>query len=43
LELIDPAVPVVSSNKLKTFLRQLKKKRISAEQRKELAEVFEEV
>jgi hypothetical protein len=43
LELIDPAVPVVSSNKLKTFLRQLKKKRISAEQRKELAEIFEEV
>jgi hypothetical protein len=43
LELIDPAVPVVSSNKLKTFLRQMKKKRISAEQRKELAEIFEEV
>ena len=43
LELIDPAVPVVSSNKLKTFLRQLKKKRISAEQRRELAEIFEEV
>ncbi|MDH4209198.1 MAG: NERD domain-containing protein [Anaerolineae bacterium] len=42
LELIDPAVPVVSSNKLKTFLRQLKKNRISAEQRKELAEIFEE-
>ncbi|MFB0534204.1 MAG: nuclease-related domain-containing protein [Anaerolineae bacterium] len=42
LELIDPAVPVVSSKKLKTFLRQLKMKRISAEQRKELAEVFEE-
>jgi hypothetical protein len=42
LELIDPAVPVVSSNKLKNFLRQLKKKRISAEQRKELAEIFEE-
>jgi hypothetical protein len=42
LELIDPAVPVVSSNKLKTFLRQLKKKRISAEQRKELAEILEE-
>ena len=42
LDLIDPPVPVVSSNKLKTFLRQLKKKRISAEQRKELAEIFEE-
>jgi len=42
LELIDPAVPVISSNKLKTHLRQLKNKRISAEQRKELAEVFEE-
>jgi hypothetical protein len=42
LELIDPAVPVVSSNKLKTFLRQQKKKRISAEQREELAEIFEE-
>ena len=42
LELIDPAMPVVSSNKLKTFLRQLKKKRISAERRKELAEIFEE-
>ena len=42
LELIDPAVPVVSSNKLKTFLRQLKKKRIPAEQRKELVEIFEE-
>ncbi|HID63544.1 MAG TPA: NERD domain-containing protein [Anaerolineae bacterium] len=42
LELIDPAVPVVSSNKLKAFLRKLKrKKRISAEQRKELAEIFE--
>jgi hypothetical protein len=42
LELIDPAVPVVSSNKLKAFLRQRKKKRISAEQCKELAEIFEE-
>ena len=42
LELIDPAVPVISSNKLKTHLRQLKNKRISAEQRKELAEIFEE-
>jgi len=42
LDLIDPAVPVVSSNKLKTFLRQLKNKRISAEQRKELVEIFEE-
>jgi hypothetical protein len=42
LELIDPAVPVVSSKKLKTFLRQLKKKRIPAEQRKELAEIFGE-
>ena len=42
LELIDPAMPVVSSNKLKTFLRQRKKKRIPAEQRKELAEIFEE-
>ena len=42
LELIDPALPVVSSNKLKTFLRQLKKSRIPAEQRKELAEIFEE-
>ena len=42
LDLIDPAVPVVSSNKLKNFLRQLKKKSISAEQRKELAEIFEE-
>lgn len=42
LELIDPAVPVVTSKKLKTFLRQLKKKRISAEQRKELTEIFEE-
>jgi hypothetical protein len=42
LELIEPAVPVVSSKKLKTFLRQLKKKRIPAEQRKELAEIFEE-
>jgi len=42
LELIDPAMPVVSSNRLKTFLRQLKKKRIPAEQRKELVEIFEE-
>jgi hypothetical protein len=42
LELIDPAVPVVRSNKLKTFLRQRKNKRISAEQRNELAEIFEE-
>jgi hypothetical protein len=42
LELMDPAVPVVTSNKLKAFLRQQKKKRISAEQRKELAEIFEE-
>jgi hypothetical protein len=42
LELIDPAVPVVSSNKLKTFLRQWKKKSIPAEQRKELAEIFGE-
>jgi hypothetical protein len=43
LELIDPAIPVVTSNKLKAFLRQQKKKRIPAEQRKELAEIFEEV
>ncbi len=42
LELIDPAVPVVSSKKLKAFLRQLKRKRIPAEQRKELAEIFAE-
>ena len=42
LELTDPAVPVVTSKKLKTHLRQLKKKRISAEQRQELAEIFEE-
>jgi hypothetical protein len=42
LELIDPAVPVLSSNKLKTHLRQLKNKRISAVQRQELAEIFEE-
>jgi hypothetical protein len=42
LELIDPAVPVISSNKLKTHLRQLKNKRISAEQRQELADIFEE-
>jgi len=41
LELIDPAVPVMSSNKLKNHLRQMKKNRISAEQREELAEVFE--
>ncbi len=41
LELIDPAVPVVSSNKLKNYLRQLKKARLSAEQRKKLTEVFE--
>ena len=42
LELINPAVPVESSNKLKNFLRQLKKKRISAEQREELAQIFQE-
>jgi hypothetical protein len=42
LELIDPAMPVVSSKKLKNFLRQLKKERLPAEQRKELAEIFEE-
>lgn len=42
LDLIDPAVPVLSSNRLKTYLRQLKKNRISAEQRNALAEIFEE-
>lgn len=41
LELIDPAVPVVSSNKLKNYLRQLKQNRLSAEQRKELIGIFE--
>jgi hypothetical protein len=41
LELMDPAVPVVSGKKLKTFLRQ-EKKHIPAEQRKELAEIFEQ-
>lgn len=42
LELIDPAVPVVSSKKLKAYLRQRKKNRIPAEQRKELVGIFEE-
>ena len=42
LELTDPIVPVVNNKKLKPFLRQQKKKRIPAEQRKELAEIFEE-
>lgn len=43
LELIDPAVPVMNSNKLKNYMRQMKKNRIPAEQREELAEIFEEV
>jgi hypothetical protein len=42
LELTDPAVPVMTSKKLKTHLRQLKRKRITTEQHKELAEIFEE-
>lgn len=41
LTVIDPAVPVVQPNEIKTYLRdQAKQRGISAEQRKQLSEIL---